>query len=62
MESVLIISGAMTALLDRLTKLELIYRASNKSDGRIKLAGLTGGYIGANHATRSGERVPVISV
>ncbi len=42
MESVLIISGAMTALLDRLTKLELIYRASNKSDGRIKLAGLTG--------------------
>jgi DNA-binding MarR family transcriptional regulator len=41
MESVLITSGAMTALLDRLTKLELIYRAPNKNDGRIKLAGLT---------------------
>lgn len=41
MESVLITSGAMTALLDRLTKLELIYRASSKNDGRIKLAGLT---------------------
>ena len=40
-ESVLITSGAMTALLDRLTKLELIYRATDKKDGRIKLAGLT---------------------
>jgi len=40
-ESVLITSGAMTALLDRLTKLELIYRAVDKNDGRIKLAGLT---------------------
>ena len=41
MNSVLITSGAMTALLDRLTKLELIYRAPDKKDGRIKLAGLT---------------------
>jgi len=41
MKSVLITSGAMTALLDRLTKLELIYRAPDKKDGRIKLAGLT---------------------
>ena len=41
MESVLITSGAMTALLERLTKLDLIYRAPDKKDGRIKLAGLT---------------------
>ena len=41
MESVLITSGAMTALLDRLAKLDLIYRAPDKKDGRIKLAGLT---------------------
>lgn len=41
MKSVLITSGAMTALLDRLTKLELIYRAPDTKDGRIKLAGLT---------------------
>ncbi|AUC84488.1 MarR family transcriptional regulator [Polaribacter sp. ALD11] len=41
MESVLITSGAMTALLDRLTKLKLVYRATDKKDGRIKLAGLT---------------------
>ena len=41
MKSVLLTSGAMTALLDRLTKLELIYRAPDKKDGRIKLAGLT---------------------
>ncbi|WP_074407168.1 MarR family winged helix-turn-helix transcriptional regulator [Aquimarina megaterium] len=41
MKSVLITSGAMTALLDRLTKLELIYRAPDIKDGRIKLAGLT---------------------
>jgi len=41
MQSVLITSGAMTALLDRLCKLGLIYRASDKKDGRIKKAGLT---------------------
>ena len=41
MNSVLLTSGAMTALLDRLTKLELIYRASDNKDARIKLAGLT---------------------
>ena len=41
MRSVLITSGAMTALLDRLTKLELVYRAPDPKDGRIKLAGLT---------------------
>ncbi len=41
MKSVLITSGAMTALLDRLTKLELVYRAPDPKDGRIKLAGLT---------------------
>lgn len=41
MESVLITSGAMTALFDRLTKLELIYRAPDKKDRRIKLVGLT---------------------
>ncbi|NRA70631.1 MAG: MarR family transcriptional regulator [Gammaproteobacteria bacterium] len=41
MDSVLLTSGAMTALLDRLTKLELIYRASDNKDARIKLAGLT---------------------
>jgi len=41
MKSVLITSGAMTALLNRLTKLELIYRSPNLKDGRIKLVGLT---------------------
>lgn len=41
MESVLITSGAMTALLDRMSKLDLIYRAKDESDGRIRLAGLT---------------------
>jgi len=41
MESVLITSGAMTALLNRLTKLELIYRVPDKKDGRVILAGLT---------------------
>lgn len=41
MQSVLITSGAMTALLDRLTKLELIYRSPDAKDGRIKRAGLT---------------------
>ena len=41
MKSVLITSGAMTALLDRLAKLNLIYRAPDPKDGRIKRAGLT---------------------
>jgi len=40
-KSVLITSGAMTALLDRLTKLELIYRSPDKTDKRVKFAGLT---------------------
>jgi len=41
MKSVLITSGAMTALLNRLTKLKLIYRSPDLKDGRIKLVGLT---------------------
>jgi DNA-binding MarR family transcriptional regulator len=41
MKSVLITSGAMTALLDRLTKLELTYRTTDSADGRVKRAGLT---------------------
>lgn len=41
MTSVLLTSGAMTALLNRLTKLELIYRIPDKTDGRIILAALT---------------------
>ena len=41
MRYVLITSGAMTALLDRLTKLKLIYRSTDPKDGRIKRAGLT---------------------
>ena len=41
MKSVLITSGAMTALLNRLTKLELIYRSPDPKDGRIKSVGLT---------------------
>ena len=41
MQSVLITSGAMTALLDRLTKLKLISRDSHPDDGRVKLATLT---------------------
>ncbi|WP_312556712.1 MarR family winged helix-turn-helix transcriptional regulator [Empedobacter brevis] len=41
MKSVVLTSGAMTALLNRLTKLELIYRAPDENDGRISLAGLT---------------------
>ncbi|WP_321307207.1 MarR family transcriptional regulator [Marinifilum fragile] len=41
MKSVLISSGAMTALLNRLTKLGLVYRSSNPNDGRVKLVGLT---------------------
>ncbi len=41
MKSVIITSGAMTALLIRLTKLELIYRSPDPKDGRIKLVGLS---------------------
>lgn len=41
MAAVLLTSGAMTALLKRLIKLELIYRAPDKNDGRIILVGLT---------------------
>lgn len=41
MKSVLITSGSMTALLDRLEKLNLIIRVSDKSDKRIKKARLT---------------------
>jgi len=41
MKSVLITSGAMTALLDRLTKLKLIYRSVDKKDKRVKRATLT---------------------
>ncbi len=41
MESVLITSGSMTALLNRLTKLKLISRVSDENDGRIKKARLT---------------------
>lgn len=41
MQSVIITSGAMTALLDRLVKLKLIYRAPDEKDGRIKRAVLT---------------------
>lgn len=41
MQSVLITSGAMTALLDRLTKLELIYRSVDEKDKRVKRATLT---------------------
>ncbi|WP_271767793.1 MarR family winged helix-turn-helix transcriptional regulator [Aquimarina algiphila] len=41
MQSVLITSGAMTALLDRLVRLNLIYRSPDQNDGRVKLAGLT---------------------
>lgn len=41
MKSVLITSGAMTALLDRLTKLKLIYRTADEKDRRIKRAVLT---------------------
>ena len=41
MKSVIITSGAMTALLIRLAKLELIYRSPAPKDGRIKLVGLT---------------------
>ena len=41
MKSVIITSGAMTSLLDRLTKLELIYRKTDENDKRVKRAGLT---------------------
>lgn len=41
MQSVLITSGAMTTLLNRLTKLGLIYRSIDQKDARIKRAGLT---------------------
>jgi len=41
MKSVLITSGSMTALLDRLTKLDLIYRVRDENDKRIRRAGLT---------------------
>lgn len=41
MKSVVITSGAMTALLNRLTKLELIYRVTDDNDGRISMAALT---------------------
>lgn len=41
MQSVLITSGAMTSLLDRLTKLGLIYRETDKKDKRVKRAILT---------------------
>lgn len=41
MKSVLITSGSMTALLDRLEKLNLIIRTRDESDKRIKKARLT---------------------
>ncbi len=40
-ESVLVTSGAMTALLGRLEKMELVYRSPDPKDGRIKAAVLT---------------------
>jgi DNA-binding MarR family transcriptional regulator len=41
MESVLLTSGAMTALLKRLENLNLIYRSTIEGDGRVKLVGLS---------------------
>lgn len=41
MKSVVITSGAMTALLNRLTKLELISRIADDNDGRISMAALS---------------------
>jgi len=41
MQSVNLTSGAMTALLNRLEKVELICRKNDTNDGRISLAGLT---------------------
>ncbi|MEL6811368.1 MAG: MarR family transcriptional regulator [Bacteroidota bacterium] len=40
-KSVLVTSGAMTALLDRLEKMNLIYRSPSPKDGRVKMAALT---------------------
>ncbi len=40
-KSVLITSGAMTALLDRLEKMELLYRLPDPRDGRVSLAVLS---------------------
>lgn len=40
-ESVILTSGAMTALLDRLTRKQLIRRNTTNADGRIKTAQLT---------------------
>lgn len=40
-KSVLITSGAMTALLDRLEKSKLLERRPDPNDGRVKLARLT---------------------
>ncbi|UII74515.1 MarR family transcriptional regulator [Flagellimonas sp. HMM57] len=40
-KSVLITSGAMTALLDRLEKMELLYRLPDPKDGRVSLAVLS---------------------
>lgn len=41
MKSVLVTSGAMTALLVRLEKMKLIYRLPDPNDGRVKIAALT---------------------
>lgn len=41
MKSVVITSGAMTAALNRLLKMELVYRAPDPEDGRVKRVGLT---------------------
>jgi DNA-binding MarR family transcriptional regulator len=40
-KSVLITSGAMTALLNRLEKIDLIYRLPDPKDGRVSTAALT---------------------
>ncbi len=40
-KSVLITSGAMTALLDRLEKMRLLYRLPDPRDGRVSLAVLS---------------------
>jgi len=40
-KSVLVTSGAMTALLDRLEKMKLVYRSPSPGDGRVKMAALT---------------------
>lgn len=40
-KSVLITSGAMTALLDRLKKMGLLYRKTDPNDGRVSLAVLS---------------------